>query len=209
MITTLEAVKLRLRIPSGVTDDDDLIRAVLEGVEAEILGVLHLSALDPTEYTLTLDSDSDGDVGRVIRIEPRPVISVDSVEVSGQALAAEDYQLEPTHWLRLAGVRGRSRSTGGRGEGVELSALVVVVTAGFAVVPPLLALGAAELAAARTRANPDPGVVSEQWGRYAIKRSGTAEPRAAGVASDWPASLLSALGPYLDTSHTARTLRVR
>ncbi len=191
-MTTLEKVKIVLGIPEAVTKIDDILQAMTDAANAEILQYLCLDQADVKLYQVVADFPYDR-VDRV-RMGPRPVVGVSSVTLYSRALQASEYRLAG-NVVRLCGT-GRCH---GRGHGLaQCRAFTADVQAGFVTVPASLEIGVAQLAAQMYSLDGG-GLKRKKINHYEIEWRSPEENVT--IGGEWPRLLTSALGPYMRASN--------
>lgn len=108
-LTTLVKVKRMLRIPTAVTDYDDLINDLIEGVDAVMLGDVGggLAAWASTSYVKYYDVQRLGLAG--LLLVPWPVLGITELKTGtnggadGSAVADADFSWNRTGLVRLTG----------------------------------------------------------------------------------------------------------
>ena len=161
--TTLAQVKSVLRIPTGVTQHDQVINDELDAIDEEMLRLLGQSGITSTVYNETYDVD---DVySSEVRTRHWPVTAVAALTDDGALVAAADYYIDPDarRFVRLKG-SGAFFSQGRQ-------TLSITYTAGYATIPGPLKRAAAIIVAGRVNASPHAGLESESAAGYSYKRA--------------------------------------
>ena len=202
--TDLATVKIALGIPVAVTKLDAVLTMAVDAANSEVLQYLCLDACAVTSYDVVADVQQ-GET--MIRIGPRPLVTISAVTLWDQALTlGTSYTLDGSV-VKLCSACGcrPPRWLGGD----KCGSFTATVTAGFAVVPPNLILAVTALAIGYYTQLQNMGVESKKIRNYQIKyKSGGGQMSALGIGGAWPTSLTMALGPWMRVMHM-RTATVR
>jgi hypothetical protein len=196
--TDLATVKATLAITG--TEYDVVLQSIIDGVNAQLLGIFHLTDCGPTAYTSAYDI-VDPVAG--FWLQQYPVISVDSVSVSGAVLDPASYYLDSRvgefgHLRRKYG--GAYSSAGCWPVGPQ--AVEVTHTAGWAGGSPDASLqrAATLLAVHDWNTGSKQGFQQEKIGQYSYRLgSGIGSGQGAGgaEAGGWPAPVARALSQWI------------
>jgi hypothetical protein len=203
--TTVEKAKIKLRIPESTDKFDDDLTAIVEAVNCELLDWLCLISCDPTSYILQAGLDSS-QVIRNLRLNPRPIVSIDSVVLYGTTLAAEEYRLIAPDVLRFCEPErccSYGRHAMSRRSDIGCRDAVVTVTAGFDPADPLLKVicyYATVMVVQEFRSNGEDDLKIKQIRSYRRERF---KPSDIGgnFPPGWPQGLTRALGKFLRVMH--------
>lgn len=160
--TTRSNVKVALGIPAGTTRHDGKIDMYLEGIDAEMLAVLGVSAVTSTVYSEVYDVDGPRESS--IQLRHWPATSVAALSNDSSLVAADDYYIDPDtqSFVRLKGagsffLQGRQKVS-------------VTYTAGYATIPGDLTVAATLLVVSQINGGAHAGLQAENTAGYHYTR---------------------------------------